>query len=121
MSVSPNHHAANRELFKLTSRQFQEWIIVENIHIAPHVYTIVKPCRMVNIALFCFHFQFCKVELSRAKKQLQSMLMMNLEARPVVFEDIGRQVLATDERKEPQEFCQMIGKQETNLLANLAT
>ncbi|XP_033642962.1 mitochondrial-processing peptidase subunit alpha-like [Asterias rubens] len=51
-----------------------------------------------------------EVELSRAKKQLQSMLMMNLEARPVVFEDIGRQVLATDERKEPQEFCQMIEK-----------
>ena len=51
-----------------------------------------------------------KVELSRAKKQLQSMLMMNLEARPVVFEDIGRQVLATNERKEPQEFCQMIGE-----------
>ena len=29
-------------------------------------------------------------EVSRAKKQLQSMLMMNLESRIVMFEDIGR-------------------------------
>jgi len=50
------------------------------------------------------------VELSRAKKQLQSMLMMNLEARPVVFEDIGRQILSTGERKSPAELCQMIEK-----------
>ncbi|XP_033103370.1 mitochondrial-processing peptidase subunit alpha-like [Anneissia japonica] len=50
------------------------------------------------------------VELERAKTQLQSMLMMNLEARPVVFEDIGRQVLATGTRKNPEEFCEMIGK-----------
>nr|CAD7590828.1 unnamed protein product [Timema genevievae] len=40
-------------------------------------------------------------ELNRAKTQLQSMLLMNLEARPVVFEDIGRQVLATGHRKRP--------------------
>ncbi|XP_066293779.1 mitochondrial-processing peptidase subunit alpha-like [Branchiostoma lanceolatum] len=48
------------------------------------------------------------VELSRAKTQLQSMLMMNLEARPIVFEDIGRQVLNNSARKTPQEFCDMI-------------
>lgn len=47
-------------------------------------------------------------ELNRAKKQLQSMLMMNLEARPVVFEDLGRQVLATGRRKNPEEFVTMI-------------
>ena len=35
-----------------------------------------------------------KDEFERAKKQLQSMLLMNLESRPVVFEDIARQVLA---------------------------
>jgi len=49
-----------------------------------------------------------QVELSRAKKQLQSMLMMNLEARPVVFEDVGRQILATGSRKSPQELCNLI-------------
>lgn len=48
-------------------------------------------------------------ELRRAKTQLQSMLLMNLEARPVVFEDIGRQVLATGTRKKPEEFIQAIG------------
>lgn len=47
-------------------------------------------------------------ELERAKKQLQSMLLMNLEQRPVVFEDIGRQVLATGTRKRPEYFIQAI-------------
>lgn len=50
-----------------------------------------------------------KQELNRAKTQLQSMLLMNLEARPVVFEDIGRQVLATGTRKRPEYFIKAIG------------
>lgn len=50
-------------------------------------------------------------ELRRAKTQLQSMLLMNLEARPVVFEDVGRQVLATGGRKRPEYFIKEIGKQ----------
>lgn len=37
------------------------------------------------------------------------MLLMNLESRPVVFEDIGRQVLATGHRKRPQYFIEEIG------------
>lgn len=49
-------------------------------------------------------------ELRRAKTQLQSMLLMNLESRPVVFEDIGRQVLATGQRKKTQHFIDAIGK-----------
>nr|CAD7398379.1 unnamed protein product [Timema cristinae] len=49
-------------------------------------------------------------ELNRAKTQLQSMLLMNLEARPVVFEDIGRQVLATGHRKRPSYFIDAISK-----------
>ncbi|XP_057404581.1 mitochondrial-processing peptidase subunit alpha isoform X1 [Balaenoptera acutorostrata] len=48
------------------------------------------------------------VELERAKTQLTSMLMMNLEARPVIFEDVGRQVLATRSRKLPHELCALI-------------
>lgn len=47
-------------------------------------------------------------ELRRAKTQLQSMLLMNLESRPVVFEDIGRQVLATGHRKRPEHFINAI-------------
>ena len=33
---------------------------------------------------------------------------MNLESRPVVFEDIGRQVLATGHRKRTEEFIEKI-------------
>lgn len=51
-----------------------------------------------------------RTELERAKTQLQSMLLMNLEARPVIFEDIGRQVLATGERKRPEYFMEKICK-----------
>ena len=47
--------------------------------------------------------------LQRAKRQLKSMLLMNLEARPVVFEDIARQVLATGHRKRPEYFIEAIG------------
>lgn len=46
----------------------------------------------------------------RAKTQLQSMLLMNLESRPVVFEDLARQVLATGKRKSPKFFIDAIGK-----------
>lgn len=49
-----------------------------------------------------------QVELERAKTQLMSMLMMNLESRPVIFEDVGRQVLATGSRKLPHELCGLI-------------
>lgn len=49
-------------------------------------------------------------ELRRAKTQLQSMLLMNLEARPVVFEDVGRQVLANGKRLQPQHYYDLIGK-----------
>ncbi|XP_018322228.1 mitochondrial-processing peptidase subunit alpha [Agrilus planipennis] len=49
-------------------------------------------------------------ELQRAKTQLQSMLLMNLESRPVIFEDIGRQVLATGMRKRPEHFIEEINK-----------
>jgi processing peptidase subunit alpha len=44
------------------------------------------------------------------------MLLMNLEARPVVFEDIARQVLATGHRKRPEYFIKAIGKVMRNLL-----
>ncbi|KAL1508936.1 hypothetical protein ABEB36_003752 [Hypothenemus hampei] len=49
-------------------------------------------------------------ELRRAKTQLQSMLLMNLESRPVMFEDIGRQVLARGHRKRPEYFIKEIEK-----------
>ncbi|KAH8407496.1 hypothetical protein KR222_003270 [Zaprionus bogoriensis] len=51
-----------------------------------------------------------KEELMRSKIQLQSMLLMNLESRPVVFEDVGRQVLVTGYRKRPEHFINEIDK-----------
>ncbi|XP_076233342.1 mitochondrial-processing peptidase subunit alpha isoform X1 [Calliopsis andreniformis] len=59
-------------------------------------------------------------ELARAKKQLQSMLLMNLEQRPVVFEDIGRQVLATGSRKRPEYFIQAIDEISKDDISNVA-
>uniref|UniRef100_A0A2R5LI67 Mitochondrial-processing peptidase subunit alpha n=1 Tax=Ornithodoros turicata TaxID=34597 RepID=A0A2R5LI67_9ACAR len=50
------------------------------------------------------------IELDRAKTQLQSMLLMNLEARPVMFEDVGRQVLASGERKNADYYITEISK-----------
>lgn len=49
-------------------------------------------------------------ELNRAKTQLKSMLLMNLESRPVIFEDIARQVLAQGHRKRPEHFISLIDK-----------
>ncbi|XP_071634243.1 uncharacterized protein [Temnothorax longispinosus] len=51
---------------------------------------------------------FSDNKLARAKKELLSMLLMNLEQRPVVFGDIGRQFLATGTRKRPEYFMQAI-------------
>lgn len=48
------------------------------------------------------------VELSRAKNQLKSSLLMNLESRPVLFEDIGRQVLTYGARTPPEELVAQI-------------
>ena len=50
------------------------------------------------------------IELKRAKAQLQSMLLMNLESKPVIFEDMARQVLANNERKTAQFFIDEIDK-----------
>uniref|UniRef100_A0A8C7WQ75 Mitochondrial-processing peptidase subunit alpha n=1 Tax=Oryzias sinensis TaxID=183150 RepID=A0A8C7WQ75_9TELE len=62
--------------------------------------------------LLCIHASSDprQMELERAKTQLKSMLMMNLESRPVIFEDVGRQVLSTGNRKLPHELCQLISK-----------
>ena len=47
-------------------------------------------------------------EFERAKTQLKSMLLMNLESRPVIFEDIARQVLAQGGREDPEKYIQKI-------------
>jgi predicted Zn-dependent peptidase len=48
-------------------------------------------------------------ELERAKRQLMAALLMNLESKPIVAEDIGRQVLAFQKRLSAQELMDRIG------------
>nr|CDS25711.1 mitochondrial processing peptidase [Hymenolepis microstoma] len=47
-------------------------------------------------------------ELQRAKNQLESMLLMNLEMRPVAFEDMARQILASGEWKDPEYWVERV-------------
>lgn len=72
-------------------------------------------------------FVFVKVSVLRAKKMLQSALLMNLESRTISFEDIGRyfpqfidafncedykfkrQVLGHNKRYSAQDLCDKIG------------
>lgn len=49
-------------------------------------------------------------ELKRAKVQLQSLLLMNLETKSVEFEDVGLQVLWHNTRKSAQEYFDAIGE-----------
>ena len=51
-----------------------------------------------------------EVELARAKSAAASSVLMNLESRAVVSEDIGRQVLTYGHRKPINEFIQEIEK-----------
>ncbi|KAK4337218.1 hypothetical protein RND71_043317 [Anisodus tanguticus] len=60
------------------------------------------------------------VELKRAKAQLKSMLLMNLESKPVMFEDMARQVLANGERKTAQFFIEEIDKIEEGDIIRVA-
>lgn len=54
------------------------------------------------------HGHMYEAELARAKKQLISMLWLNLEIRPIVFEDIARQVLSTGFRRQPKQLIEKI-------------
>ncbi|XP_053697886.1 mitochondrial-processing peptidase subunit alpha [Sabethes cyaneus] len=82
-----------------------------------HVKSLVE---VITKELFTMQNRPADQELRRAKTQLQSMLLMNLEARPVVFEDIGRQVLATGERRRPEYFIQEIEKITAEDIQNVA-
>ncbi|CAJ0957474.1 unnamed protein product, partial [Mesorhabditis belari] len=69
----------------------------------------------LNEALIVIADQFLRLgegvdddELSRAKVQLKSQIMMNLEVRPVIFEDLARQVIAHGHRRKPEETMRLI-------------
>jgi len=61
------------------------------------------------------------VELSRAKNQLKASLLMNLESRPILFEDVGRQVLTYGARTEPETLLKQIDAVSVKDLQKVAT
>lgn len=65
---------------------------------------------IINELRYTAEAPICAAELKRAKNQLESMLLMNLEMRPVAFEDIARQVLGTGEWKSPDHWVEQISK-----------
>ncbi|SRR5258708_3100442 len=57
-----------------------------------------------------FHGTLPAQELSRAKNQLMSSLVMALESRAVEVEDLGRQVLVHGRKVSVQEMCAKVEK-----------
>lgn len=66
-------------------------------------------CVLITDVMLRLSGEYSQIELSRAKQQLKSLLLMNLEMRPVQFEDTGRMVMGLGRRKSPQEFIDEIG------------
>lgn len=59
-------------------------------------------------------------EVSRAKNQLKSSLMMNLESKMVQLEDMGRQVQIYGKRIDVLEMCEKINNVNRNDVINIA-
>lgn len=54
--------------------------------------------------------QVTEVELNRAKNSTKSAVLMNLESRMVVTEDIGRQILTYGQRKPVEHFLKVLNE-----------
>jgi len=80
------------------------------IHASCHPAHLKDLVEIVTMELVAMDGTINIVEINRAKKQLQSMLLMNLESRPVVFEDVARQVLTSGARKESTYYIDAIEK-----------
>merc|ERR1712192_101174 len=63
------------------------------IHASSHPQSLVELTQVLVRELVAITGRISEEELNRAKTQLKSMLLMNLESRPVIFEDCARQVL----------------------------
>lgn len=59
-------------------------------------------------------------ELDRAKNMAKSMLLMQLESRIILCEDIARQFVTYGHRKDPEEICQQIDNVTAKDLQDLA-
>ena len=79
------------------------------------IYGVAEPACAGNLAqLLCEHLarlgsSYVKeAELSRARNQLASSVLMNLETRSTLVEDIGRQLLSHGKRMSPEELTARI-------------
>ncbi|XP_022997850.1 mitochondrial-processing peptidase subunit alpha-like [Cucurbita maxima] len=64
--------------------------------------------------------QVSQVQLNRAKESTKSAVLMNLESRMIVSEDIGRQILTYGERKPVEHFLQAVDSITLNDITNIA-
>jgi processing peptidase subunit alpha len=63
---------------------------------------------LLNQLLHVCNVPVDSVELQRAKNQLKSSVLMNLESRMILYEDIGRQLLTYGARESPESVCAKI-------------
>ncbi|XP_050234497.1 mitochondrial-processing peptidase subunit alpha [Mercurialis annua] len=64
--------------------------------------------------------QVSKLQLARAKESTKSAVLMNLESRMVVAEDIGRQYLTYGERKPVEHFLKVVEEITPNDITKIA-
>lgn len=64
--------------------------------------------------------QVDQVQLDRAKQSTKSAILMNLESRMIVSEDIGRQILTYGERKPLEHFLKAVDEVSAKDIASMA-
>jgi len=74
-----------------------------------HPTTSLLPLLAYQLSLLLYH-PIPQTELTRAKNQLMSSLVMALESRSVEVEDLGRQVLVHGRKVGVDEMCDKIRK-----------
>ncbi|XP_044479450.1 mitochondrial-processing peptidase subunit alpha-like [Mangifera indica] len=63
--------------------------------------------------------QVSEVQLNRAKEATKSAVLMNLESRMIISEDIGRQILTYGERKPVDHFLEAVDAVTLNDITNI--
>lgn len=73
-----------------------------------------------ELTLIAKNGQVSQLELKRAKEATKSAVLMNLESRMIVTEDIGRQILTYGERKSVIDFLKTVDEITPQSIASLA-
>jgi mitochondrial-processing peptidase subunit alpha len=77
-------------------------------------------CRELSLLAYDGRRGITKIEADRAKKQLKSSLLMNLESRIVEMDDLGKQVALQGFKTPVKEMCDKIDVLTVSDLRNLA-